>query len=53
MSAIINGNKATVEYLVNSMVDAIKNQKEVERWILKGFMLDVVKIKIKQKELSC
>lgn len=53
MNGIIRGNKETVAYIVESMIRAKQEQNEIESYILREFLKDVVRIKIKQKELSC
>ena len=52
MSGIVVGNNQTIQYIVNSMILAKERQNEVESWILKGYLMDVVAIKIKQKGVA-
>jgi hypothetical protein len=53
MSGIVVGNAQTIAYIVERMIDARKRHDEVERWILRKYLMEVVAIKIKQKGASC
>lgn len=53
MSGIVVGNTQTIKYIVNSMVLAKESENKVEAWILRKYLMEVVEIRIRQKELSC